>query len=77
MKKAEKDIVEEIGIARKEKKRLINTIEVMNNQLYKIENQMKKADENLVECKFHKHFLDVLAIQSGKKKFKPKADFEN
>lgn len=73
-KEAEDTIIKEIGIARKEKKQLVNTIEHMNNQLYKIENQMKKADENLVECKFHKHFLDILGIQSGKKKFNPKTE---
>ena len=32
----------------------------------------KKVEDDLVEYKKLKHFLDVLAIQAGKKKFNPK-----
>lgn len=38
-----------------------------------IETQIKKNEDELQECKKHKHFLDILAIQAGVKKFTPKS----
>jgi len=36
-----------------------------------METQIKKNVDELNECKTHKHFLDILAIQAGLKKFVP------
>jgi len=33
---------------------------------------MKKIEDDLIIYKQQKHFLDVLAIQAGKKKYTPK-----
>ena len=38
-----------------------------------METQIKKNVDELNECKKHKHFLDIVAIQAGEKKFVPKA----
>lgn len=70
-KEEEDRIIKEFRHKRKEKKGLVSQIEDLNNHIYKIENRMKKCDENLVEYKHHKHFLDVLGIMSGKKKYNP------
>lgn len=41
---------------------------MLNNVIAAKETKIKKCDDELVDCKHHKHFLDVLAIQAGKKK---------
>lgn len=45
----------------------------MTQKKQQMETQIKKNVDELNECKKHKHFLDILAIQAGLKKFIPNA----
>lgn len=44
---------------------LIREIDKYNNVIAQKEGQIKKLDDELVEYKSNKHFLDILAMQAG------------
>ena len=50
-----------------EKQSLVKLFEEMGQAKQAVETQIKKYEDELMECKKHKHFLDVLAIQAGLK----------
>lgn len=49
----------------------------MNQQKQQDESKIKKCDDEITECKKHKHFLDILAIQAKLKPYNPKSNFIN
>ena len=57
-----------------EKMGLIKKIEELKASIVVTENQIKKDDDELQVYKERKHFLDVLAIQAGKKRYQNKLD---
>ena len=59
------DRVKELGM---EKKKLHKDMEDLISKIAQKENQIKKDDDELNGHKSNKHFLDILAIQAGKKK---------
>lgn len=46
-------------------------IEMLQSKINQMEALINKFNDDLVEYKEHKHFLDVMAIQAGKKKYNP------
>lgn len=58
--------------ARNRKKQLIKQIEQLNIDISKEDTQIKKCEDELIESRTHKHFLDVLAIRAEKKEYRPK-----
>ena len=56
----------------KEKNALNDIIESLNTKINQKDTIIKKHEDELVECKEHKNFLDVMAIQAGKKQYNPK-----
>ena len=73
---AQKNLVKSVREKIQEKKSLAKRIEELNNKISAKDTQIKKHEDDLIEYREHKHFLDVLAIQAGKKKFKPKTKEE-
>ena len=59
---------EEVKNAHNEKLRLSRKIEELNNQINKRDITIQKMDDDLVNYKQNKHFLDILAIEAGLKK---------
>lgn len=51
-----------------EKKRLAKQCDELIAKIASKENQIKKYDDDLNGHKINKHFLDILAIQAGKKR---------
>ena len=64
-------INKELRNQRNTKKALVAQIEQLNNDILKVETRIKKHDDDLVEYKQHKHFLDVVAIQAKRKTARP------
>lgn len=64
-----KKLVNEVREKTNTKLQLMKRIEELNLKMNQKDNLIKKYDDDLVECREHKHFLDILAIQAGKKKF--------
>jgi len=56
----------------KEKNELNDIIESLNAKINQKDTNIKKFEDELVDCKEHKNFLDVMAIQAGKKEYNPK-----
>jgi len=69
---AQKDLVKNVRNKISEKKMLAKKIEDLNNLCSAKDTQIKKYEDDLVDFREHKHFLDVLAIQAGKKAYNPK-----
>ena len=66
-----KETEKEVKKKGQEKAALIKELEDMTQKKQQMETQIKKNVDELNECKYHKHFLDILAIQAGLKKFVP------
>jgi hypothetical protein len=49
-------------LKRKERKMLLKEIDNLNNKIAQKDTQIKKCDDELIESRHAKHFLDVLAI---------------
>jgi len=68
-----KDVVNQVREHTNSKKDLAKRIDDLNNKIGQRDTRLKKCDDDLVEYRQNKHFLDVLAIQAGKKLYNPKA----
>jgi S-adenosylmethionine synthetase len=55
----------------KEKRHLNEIIEELNLKILREDAKIKKNDDDLIECKEHKNFVDIIAICAGKKAYKP------
>lgn len=70
--KVAKHTADEVKSKARERQDLIRQIEELQQKIAQKDNMAKKVEDDLVEYKKLKHFLDVLAIQAGKKKYNPK-----
>jgi len=70
--KASKDLVNQVREATNYKKLLQQKIDKLQNMIGAKDTKISQCEDELVECRTHKHFLDILAIQAGKKKYQPK-----
>jgi len=66
-----KKLAEDIKTSIRKKTDLQSIIDKKTKELYKVENDIKKKDEELIDHKRDKHFLDVIAIQNKLKAFRP------
>jgi len=60
---------EEVKAAVNMKMKLIKQVEELNNKISFKEGTIKRIEEDLVDCKINKHFLDILSLQAGKKQY--------
>jgi len=70
--KIAKTTADEVKAKTIEKQKLIKQIEELQAKITQKENKCKKHDDDLMVYKQNKQFLDILAIQAGKKKYEPK-----
>jgi len=52
-----------------EKNKLMQEIDKVQNEINAVESNCKKIEDDLIVCKHHKKFLDILAIQANLKKY--------
>lgn len=64
-------MVEEVKEKQDQKKKIINQIEEYKNKEIQIDTKIKKFEDDLIDFKKDKHFLDILAIQAGNKPYAP------
>ena len=64
-----KDQAQELKKKMQQKQQLNKEIESYHGQLNLLDNRIKKHEDDLIVYKQLKRFLDVLAIQAGKKKY--------
>lgn len=50
------------------KMRMIKKVDELNTKIFNKDANIKRVEEDLAECKVNKHFLDIIAMQAGKKK---------
>ena len=67
-----KSVADEVKMKQRIKQDLIKQKEEIESKIAQREATIKKHDDDLTVQKQHKHFLDILAMQAGKKKFNPR-----
>jgi len=72
VKRTEDEVKSAINV----KMRLIKRIEELNNKIGVKDGTIKKVEEDLIDCKVNKHFLDILSMEAGRKKYQQKAPVE-
>lgn len=55
-----------------EKNKLMQEIDKVQAEINAVESNCKKIEDDLIVCKHHKKFLDILAIQANLKKYQKK-----
>ena len=70
--KRSKDVADDVKTKAYEKQGLIKEVEKLQNEIAQKDGLVKKCGEDLVVYKAQKHFLDILAMQAGLKRYNPK-----
>lgn len=64
-----KAAADEVKAKIQDKIKLQKELEGIMERIAKVESDVKRTDEELTEQKYQKRFLDILAIQAGKKQY--------
>lgn len=70
--KGSKQAMDEAKTMALKKQQLLKKIDDYSAKILLKDVLMKKIEDDLLVYKQQKHFLDILAIQAGKKKYQPK-----